>query len=77
MRAEGRSLTRMQANILKALTPKQRSRFKKLTSSGLFKVKCGEGRKGRQCRQRKSRLLRKIARKVAWRKHSEERRGGE
>eukprot|EP01083_Nonionella_stella_P293394 997728_1 len=74
MKAQGRSLSKMQKKLMKMLTPKQKSRFKKLTSTGLFKIKCGEGRSGLKCRQRKAQLLRKIARKIIGRKRREKRR---
>merc|ERR1712228_172154 len=61
-------LQKMKQKLMRLLNPKQRVRFKKLTMTKFFKIKCGSGRKGLKCRRRKAVLLRKIARKVSGRR---------
>merc|ERR1712003_480827 len=56
------------------MNPKQKKRFKELTSSGLFKLKCGSGSEGRACRRKKADLLHKISEKVAGRSKRSKRR---
>jgi len=71
---EADRIAKYQQSLMKILSPTQKKRFKVLTSSNLFKLKCGKGRKGRICRRKQMDLLRKIARKVAGRKKRRNRR---